>query len=561
MASGMRITLRAISVLGLAMALGVATVFQHGRGEPARVQAALTPAAAQPTRSFFSANDCARCHRSPEVAQGLVPNGAVLPALVRLDEFSIWNERDPHRRAYDVLSGARGKRMIELLGYDESQLKRACLTCHSTGYYPAALQAEEMSANAWKEQGVSCIACHGGYREWVVNHGTGEQLIREWRAKSLTEKSAAYGMTNLRDPETRTRVCASCHVGNAAENKVVTHAIFAAGHPPLPAFESSTFSAAMPRHWFEPDEVPLFQAEPAVRVRYGFEPGENFELKLLVIGAVAAFQDSMKLLAAMAESTGRGQESLRAYWPEFAQMDCYACHHELVSPGYLSWRQKAAGRLYFDGLEVRGIAGRPQFQRWSTALLRVAIAQVRVTKSGAEDRAGLNNGLAGLHAAFSSQPYGDSRAVTREARKLEAWAGNLIDTLRSSRFVVSGAARLLEALVTIPPEDVPDYDSAVQIARGIQVLYSELRPTPANDGAIQAQIQQLNRLLKLDPYERRTATSGAEVPKSDGTATQLTRWISLSEQEQTVSRERLASYNPAEFRRILESLASMLKAQ
>ena len=56
-------------------------------------------------------------------------------------------------------------------------------------------------------------------------------------------------MTDLWDPVKRATKCASCHIGNPGEQKVVTHAMYAAGHPPLPGLETATFSDAMPRHW------------------------------------------------------------------------------------------------------------------------------------------------------------------------------------------------------------------------------------------------------------------------------------------------------------------------
>ena len=58
-------------------------------------------------------------------------------------------------------------------------------------------------------------------------------------------------MTDLWDPVTRGKKCVSCHIGNPdpEEEKVVTHAMYAAGHPPLPGIEVATFSDAQPRHW------------------------------------------------------------------------------------------------------------------------------------------------------------------------------------------------------------------------------------------------------------------------------------------------------------------------
>jgi hypothetical protein len=59
---------------------------------------------------------------------------------------------------------------------------------------------------------------------------------------------AEYGERDMRDPAARAERCAACHVGNAAEGRFVTHAMYAAGHPPLPPLEVMTFSRDPPMH-------------------------------------------------------------------------------------------------------------------------------------------------------------------------------------------------------------------------------------------------------------------------------------------------------------------------
>jgi len=70
------------------------------------------------------------------------------------------------------------------------------------------------------------------------------------------EKAEQFGMQNLRDPVTRAAVCSSCHVGSPSEGKVVTHAMYAAGHPPLTGFELNGLSERMPPHWRKARDVP-----------------------------------------------------------------------------------------------------------------------------------------------------------------------------------------------------------------------------------------------------------------------------------------------------------------
>jgi len=62
-------------------------------------------------------------------------------------------------------------------------------------------------------------------------------------------------MRNLRDLAVRSHTCLNCHVGT--EEKSVDHQMIAAGHPDL-TFELNLFSAVMPRHWNESDEVAWF---------------------------------------------------------------------------------------------------------------------------------------------------------------------------------------------------------------------------------------------------------------------------------------------------------------
>jgi hypothetical protein len=69
-------------------------------------------------------------------------------------------------------------------------------------------------------------------------------------------------MRDLRNPGKRAEWCMSCHVGNAAEGKVVTHAMYAATHPVLRGFDLASFSKNLPQHWWNLKEVPYLQTAP-----------------------------------------------------------------------------------------------------------------------------------------------------------------------------------------------------------------------------------------------------------------------------------------------------------
>ena len=66
------------------------------------------------TPLHLGASSCsnAGCHG------GTPPAKWPLPLLCKCDEYNIWEKEDKHADAYNVLLGARGKRMGELLRYD-----------------------------------------------------------------------------------------------------------------------------------------------------------------------------------------------------------------------------------------------------------------------------------------------------------------------------------------------------------------------------------------------------------------------------------------------------------
>src|SRR5262249_42928535 len=154
--------------------------------------------------------------------------------------------------------------------------------------------------------------------------------------------------------------CTSCHVGSPSEGKVVTHAMFAAGHPPLPSFEVATFSRNQPPHWREARDVPYFQKHSEEDVKnFHLEDMDFQRTKLALVGSVVALRQTMNLVRERADFEAPnprevwpellfGPEAAKvpddallrkeapSRWPELAMAhsDCFACHHDLKYPGY-----------------------------------------------------------------------------------------------------------------------------------------------------------------------------------------------------------------------------------
>lgn len=420
------------------------------------------------TRKYFGSTACVQCHRK----------GVELPdpnPVCRGTEVPIWESKDKHRVAFDVLKEDRARRMGELLKIDPTKHK-SCLVCHAVYLEDSELMKKSTDESFRPEEGVSCVACHGAYQEWVEQHGSPFRF-REWRKKTREQKERESGMQDLWSPARRTQVCASCHIGNSAEEKVVTHEMYAAGHPPLPSFEIGTFSEAMPRHWElmrekkkQVQELLQFDGTPLEQTRQTVESG------------VAGFGEAMRLLAAEARncSAGPTPKSL-----DYAHFDCASCHHDLKSP---SWRQKRG---------YQGAPGRPPMASWPIALVRLGIRHAAGTDEAIyrQQTAEFDTALKKLLSAFASRPYGDCQQIAGAANSLVAYSDRLLKEMSKHSYTQEDALRLLSELCTTP--SMVDFDSARQIVWAFRIIHGELPRQPEQGAKIQALLKSLDEQLHL----------------------------------------------------------------
>src|SRR5262249_3593025 len=150
--------------------------------------------------------------------------------------------------------------MVRRLGYDVTAAPQ-CMSCHAVDLTPGSPTDKKQF---FVKQGVNCNGCHGLSEAWQVRHykeaAKGDRI--PWRTATPREK-AKSGMADLRNPAVKAQLCASCHVGNPEQGKMLTHAMYAAGHPALPPFELATYLEAQPRHWGRPRELPYFKTVQA----------------------------------------------------------------------------------------------------------------------------------------------------------------------------------------------------------------------------------------------------------------------------------------------------------
>jgi hypothetical protein len=229
-------------------------------------------------------------------------HGSVQPKnVVRIaqNEYSIWTAQDKHSRAYVVLSNPTSLRMGKILGLEQPPNKSdKCLNCHALNAKP------DQRAQTFQtlEDGVSCESCHGPAVGWLGPH-----TVKNW----THEQSLKLGMYDTRDLTKRTERCLSCHMGTA--EKEVDHVMIAAGHPDL-TFQLESFSSAMPRHW---------KPEP--------NAGAWVSVQELATGQAVQLREALVRLNRRASGPN---------WPEYAEYECFACHHSLTKPE-ASWRQAA----------------------------------------------------------------------------------------------------------------------------------------------------------------------------------------------------------------------------
>lgn len=455
---------------------------------------------------IYPTSHCRSCH-DQDRASTYAPDERE-SMICRMVESGIHDPYDKHALAYNALTSERGRLMSERLGQDVTQIE-ACLACHAT-----TLPEPGAQINIRLTDGITCVGCHGPYANWVETHQ--RHLDPEWRGLDRTAKERHYGMNDLWNLNRRASLCVSCHVGNAAERKVVTHAMYAAGHPPLPSFELAHYTEIQPRHWQLAREK-----TPARLARINVETPDPFEqTRSLLVGALQTLGATAALLAEQA--SGHVDDIHGAEWPDFARFDCYACHHDLKSGDSAAWRQQRG---------YRGAPGRPPLPEWPATLAALAVEPSEATN--------LNTQLETLHAAATSRPFGDASRLAEAARSLANWAFARANQAEHAPIDPARARALLQRITQIAAERLPDYDTARQLAWAFHTIHAEMIPTPANDDPIAASLRELDQALGLD-----LGQMSVKHPIE----------ASLPERLQT-----LARYDPAAVQTLLKKIAIMIK--
>jgi hypothetical protein len=366
---------------------------------------ALTqPPAAETPGRYVGVASCANagCHGSTQPLE---------TTKVLQNEYYTWLNNDRHAGAYNVLFSDRSARIAKNMRLKRRAYEEAvCLDCHTTN-----IPAASVSGAIDPEDGVQCEVCHGPASGWRNEH-----TEQGW----THEQSVARGMIDLRSLNARGTVCAGCHMGNA--KKEVDHELIASGHPILP-FELDNYTESMPPHW---------------ALRYE-GARDTHGLRAWAVGQVVMFREHLDNVARHA----RGDE-----WPEFSDMSCYNCHHDLKGS---TWRQER-------GWPDR--AGLPAWspQRW--AVLRLILDRV---SPGTRNELDSLVSQVSLGVARMNNPSGTAAAADR-ARALVT---PLVARVEAARWD-DGDVRTLMNTIANDSRVLADVHSAEQAALALQSLAS-----------------------------------------------------------------------------------------
>jgi hypothetical protein len=344
--------------------------------------------AAEPPK-YTGPGSCA----SPSCHGGVAPRS---DNSVWQNEYSTWVVKDKHAQAFTALSLPIAVRMAKILELPNAFSAPKCLACHALDV-PEAQRARTFDL----ADGVSCESCHGPASNWLGPHTT-----KGW----THQQSIEAGMYDDRDLISRSQKCLSCHLGTS--EKFVDHQMIAAGHPDL-YFELASFSSVMPKHWQEPRDR---------------EPTQDVWIEVRALAAGQAVQLSQQLRRVARNVQGPN-------WPEYSELDCFACHHSLTSAKD-SWRQEL-------GYANRR-AGNPPWNLSRYVILRAIAADDRAGASQLPPEArGLSQEIERLYLLIGATSPDRSQIATRASSVAEI-ADRLAQRIVSLPFDQAATLRLLK---------------------------------------------------------------------------------------------------------------------
>jgi hypothetical protein len=202
---------------------------------------------------------------------------------------------------------------------------------------------------------------------------------------------------------------------------------------------------------------------------------------------------------------------------------------------------------------LNGTAGRPQIPRWPQALVGIAIEQVAAGNLQAAKKMHQQFALlmADLQSPFVKQPFGNPAAIAGPAQRLTAFLDNLLAQTKSLKYDRQSATAALRQLCDAALTEVPDYDSARQLAWAFGSIYRELNSSDNSVGAperIDVELDGLDADLHLSLHPQRS--EAADVCSQ-----------ALNDNDLQSTMDRAAAYSPERFQQHFKMLNAALGRQ
>ena len=398
---------------------------------------ALTYAQTNEPAKFNGPGSCASpsCHGGVQIRN---------ETTVQQNEYSIWVVHDRHTTAFTKLSNDVAKNITKLMGMNaDPQKEPRCLACHSVNPGERVAATFPMKGGSPDlSDGVSCESCHGPASKWLGPH-----TEKDWHREDWIEGGKDRGeMKDLRDIVKRTENCAECHIGSPTDPlRKVDHELIAAGHPDL-VFELSYYQAAMPKHWREEWEKP----EMAGKTKPAADP--FFDVRAMAISEATELRLQMQRIARNASLTqpaapaGVPAASVpRTVWPEYGDLDCFACHHSLTDAKD-SWFLKRGFPPDPDagGVSATATGRRPGNPPMNISRFVVLKQFLTDTDPAAErDLAGRVDETYRMVTALRSDPA----AVARQATETATKAGDVANMAKNATFDQAKTLRIMKSIV------------------------------------------------------------------------------------------------------------------
>lgn len=347
-------------------------------------------------------------------------HGSVFPrntTKVSQNEYVIWSRHDAHASAYKTLLNKESKSIAAKLGLPNAHEAKICLDCHADNV-PSELRGERFVI----EDGVGCEACHGGAENYLSSHTSATQ-------QHLT--NIKQGLYPTDHPETRAKLCLSCHMGDAT--KMASHDIMGAGHPRL-SFELDTFTILQPQHFTVDKNYKAFKTHSS-------------NLETWMIGQIQAASSKLELIETRLFLDG-------ALFPELALFDCHSCHSPM-------------SKVDWNANKGRGL--KPGMVRLSNGHFTMVQALADSIVPASSDS---------LKKAFSSlnKSIHANQLLQNDVNTIRAQLTKLSTAITSDTVLFSqSASKLVETLTYYASNGwFQDYIAAEQAVMAIDVVLSEL---------------------------------------------------------------------------------------